>query len=484
MAYYIPEDRYASPYLSAYTALAFNRLARGGYEVPEEVEEKLGDYLLSMLRNDAMPDFYSKGMASTVRAVALAALAPHGKVLLADLKRYEGQVGEMSIFGKAHYLLALLGVRGTGDMQRGVVDKILSHAGQSSGRFIFSEGLDSGYGRILASPLRDNCAVLSALVQYAETAPDGAQKAGDVPMKLVRTITQSRGGTGSWQNTQENVFCMNSLADFSRVYEKEMPDMTVRAWLDAERMGEARFRDFKVGAVAFDRPVQKGDAGRRAMVRIEREGAGRLYYATRLFYAPRELKKEAINSGMEVRREYSVERGGQWKPLGGDMEIKTGELVLVDLYISLPASRNFVVVDDPVPGGLEPVNRDLAASSSVDADKGGVRRSGNSLYFRRDGWVEYGYSRWNFYHRELGHDVARFYSEYLPAGNYHLSYVAQAIAPGEFTVLPTRAEEMYDPDVFGTGAPAMLRVERAEQGEGRARRREAGYSPRTPLGTP
>jgi len=30
------------------------------------------------------------------------------------------------------------------------------------------------------------------------------------------------------------------------------------------------------------------------------------------------------------------------------MHLRLGELVKVDLYVSLPAARNFVVVDDPV----------------------------------------------------------------------------------------------------------------------------------------
>ena len=55
-----------------------------------------------------------------------------------------------------------------------------------------------------------------------------------------------------------------------------------------------------------------------------------------------------------------------------------------------------------------------------------------------------------------------FFSEYLSPGNYHLSYTAQAIASGEFTVMPTHSEEMYDPDVFGKSAPAMLEVEKGE----------------------
>jgi len=143
------------------------------------------------------------------------------------------------------------------------------------------------------------------------------------------------------------------------------------------------------------------------------------------------------------------------------MEIRAGELVRVDLFVSVPGPRNFVVVDDPVPGGLEPVNRDLATASTVDAAQGEFDGARTSFWFSRDDWFWFGYSRWSFYHKELRHDSARFYSEYLPGGNYHLSYVAQAIASGTFQVLPTRAEEMYDPDVFGQAVPGTLVVERA-----------------------
>ncbi|MBT8341853.1 MAG: hypothetical protein KJP07_17755, partial [Desulfatitalea sp.] len=74
----------------------------------------------------------------------------------------------------------------------------------------------------------------------------------------------------------------------------------------------------------------------------------------------------------------------------------------------------------------------------------------------------YGYS---FYHKELRHDSARFYADYLPAGNYHLSYTAQAIAAGSFSVMPVHAEEMYDPDVFGKGLPATLEVNESSASE-------------------
>ena len=144
------------------------------------------------------------------------------------------------------------------------------------------------------------------------------------------------------------------------------------------------------------------------------------------------------------------------------MRIERGELVRVDLYLQLPAARNFVVVDDPVPGGLEPVNRQLATASTVDAEKGEFLRAESSYWYSCSDWRGFGASHWSFYHQELRHHAARFFADYLPAGNYHLSYVAQAIAPGEFQVLPTHAEEMYDPDVFGQGVPARLVVEDIE----------------------
>jgi alpha-2-macroglobulin len=461
MVYYIPQDEYVSPYLSAYTAIAFNWLCAAGYKIPQPVEEKLHAYLLRLLRRDELPSFYDRGMSATVRAVALAALAPHGKVTRADLERYRPYLVDMSLFGKAHYLQALLAVPGTEELRAEAAKLILAHANQTGGKFIFSETLSDGYARILASPLRDNAAVLSALLAYAET-PDGARLVADVPFKLVRTITQGRGQRDRWENTQENMFCLNALIEYSRRYEKEKPGMTVTARLDGQEFGRTSFAAFTDPAQTLEKPLLPSDPGRKATVRLEKQGEGRLYYAARLTWAPLLQAAKPANAGIEVRREYSVERNGKWELLHSPMTIQTGELVRVDLFVSLPAARNFVVVDDPVPGGLEPVNRDLATTSSVDAAKGDVPFAGASFWYQHDDWREYGYSFWSFYHRELRHYAARFYSEYLSAGNYHLSYVAQAIAPGEFTVLPVKAEEMYDPDVFGRGVPAVLTVEKGK----------------------
>jgi len=458
MAFWTPDDTRVSPYLSAATALAFNRLRAAGYSVPQDVEQRLDGYLGTLLRSNTAPSFYSEGMVSSVRAVALLALAERGHLALTDLRRYEKYAPQMDLFGLAAYLDAAVRVRGGEELARALAGQILAHANQSGGQFHFSESWDDGYYQLLATPMRSNCAILSAFLDYAET-PQGASLVGDVPFKLVRTITQTRGSRDHWENTQENVYCGAALARYAARYEKDQPALEVSATLDGTRLGNATLSGFRDPSTVISRPNGASDAGRKSTLHIDRNGTGRLYYATRLSYSLTEHASTETNAGIEVHREYSVKRNGSWQLLTAPIKVRRGELVRVDLYLSLPAPRHFVAVDDPVPGGLEPVNRDLATASTVDADATEFTPAGGSFWFKYSDWSEYGIALWSFYHRELTHAAARFYSDYLPAGHYHLSYGGQAMAEGEFSASPTRAEEMYDPDVYGKGLPAYLTVD-------------------------
>ena len=242
-----------------------------------------------------------------------------------------------------------------------------------------------------------------------------SSQVGDLPLKLVRSITQARGNRDHWENTQENMFCMNALVDYRRQYEQQKPKLTVRARMDTEAVGEGQFSDFRDKPLVFEREIATDDPGRTTTLTLQREGQGRAYYATRLRYAPLPEVAERMNAGMDIRREYSVERDGKWVLLEPPFTIKRGELVRVDLYLSIPTARHFVVVDDAVPGGLEPVNRDLATASIVDADKGLFQAAGGSWWFQYADWQAFQASRWSFYHQELRHDSARFYADYLEA---------------------------------------------------------------------
>ncbi|HUQ51133.1 MAG TPA: MG2 domain-containing protein, partial [Gammaproteobacteria bacterium] len=269
MTYYVPQDQYVSPYLSAYTALAFDWLREDGHAIPEAVETKLHEYLDSFLKRDVAPDFYTRGMASTVRAVALAALAKRGKVTLADLQRYRAHVESMSLFGKAHYLQAALAVAGGETIAREVEQIILQSSVRSGGKLAFNEVLDDGYLRISATPLNSQCAILSSLTKGAMSESQIGM-AGDVPFELVRAITQARGSRDHWENTQENMFCMSSLLDYAQRYESVTPAMRVTAAVGDAPLGRAQFDSVRDAAVTLSRPIGPADPGTRTQMTVER----------------------------------------------------------------------------------------------------------------------------------------------------------------------------------------------------------------------
>ena len=459
MVYYIPQNQYVSPYLSAYTALGFHWLKQAGHLIPNEVEEKLHSYLLQMLRKDIFPSYFNVMMISTVRSVALAALALEQKISEQEILRYESHFKNMSLFGKAHYLLAASVINGKSlhRIQKMASDDILSAATISAGKYSFNEVSNRTSHRILSSPLRSNCSILSAYVKYLKVS-ENKKHLKDIPYKIINYLTQSRKNRARWENTQENMFCMNAFVDYARNYENIEPNFKLSVKFAAKTVGESEVKSFRTPMQIYDYPFKKENIGKKEKLEFIKSGKGRFYYTTRVSYAPKDDFVKRQNAGIDIRKEYQVKRSGKWQKLNSPFKIKKGELIKVDIFISIPTARNFVVVNDPIPGGLEPINKDLATSSIVDLEDREFMGTSNSWFHKFRNWNTYGLSRWSFYHRELRNSAAVFYSEYLSPGNYYLSYNTQAIASGKFVSQPVHAEEMYNPDIFGKGVTGQFEV--------------------------
>ncbi|MBI5844775.1 MAG: large extracellular alpha-helical protein [Deltaproteobacteria bacterium] len=457
MCYYTPKNEYVCPYLSAYTALAFSWLTQNGRRVPDDVDKRLSAYLENLLRKDMSPAHYTPDMTADVRATALYALSRRGRIKPADIARFARSVPKMSLFGKAQFLSAALAAKAPQKTVSDIALSILGRASQTSGRMTFDERRDERHSWILSSGNRNDAAILSAFTALSRTAY-GKALLGDAPEKLARSLVLAVGAGGFWPSTQENAFAITGLTDYARLFEKAKPDMLAAAHLGNETLGRATFNSFSLPAVELSRPLASSDIGLAQNFLIERKGVGRLYYTARASFAQKAEKPTSTNAGIEVVREYSVERDGKWVLAGRPLSLKRGDLVRVDLYVTIPAGRYYVVADDPVPGGLEPVNRDLATASAVDAAKAETEPAPGAYYYKWPEWNAYGWSRYSFYHQELRHDSARWYSDYLSKGRYHLSYVAQAVAAGTFTAMPTLASEMYSPDVYGKGLAEKLTV--------------------------
>lgn len=486
MAYFKAKDEYVDPFLSAFSALTFGWLKQEGYEINKSVEEKLLSYLRLLLQKDFTQSYYTSCATATVRALVLEALAQQGGITLVDLERFKPHVNDMGAYGRASFARTAMMVPGAEYLADEIVRELLELFSETTTQMTWAENFPKGSDRILDTPLRDTCAVLETFVEYAKK-PGGEKIVGDKVFKMVKTVSEARKGKTHWENTQENLQCARALTKFSQIYEAKQPDMTIvvkmgEKSLEAEKPNaissdvestevesvqikdstEIKFLDYgdtpQSIHVSMKELVKEKTALSQEKLTLVQEGGGRLYYSAHLQYAPKILTKDPILSGFEVRREYALLRDKKWGLLKEGDILQKGDLVQVNLFIMLPGDRTFVVVDDPIPGCLEPVDRKLATTSLLDAKQAEASPVEGSYWYKYTDWVEYAASRWAFYHQELRHDSARFYADYLPKGNYILSYITQVIADGRFSANSTHVSEMYNPETFGKTAPVELTV--------------------------
>jgi uncharacterized protein YfaS (alpha-2-macroglobulin family) len=147
--------------------------------------------------------------------------------------------------------------------------------------------------------------------------------------------------------------------------------------------------------------------------------------------------------GFAIDREYSVLRGGEWKPVA-ETAIHEGDWVRVGLRFTTSAMRRMVAITDVVPGGLRPTDLQLAGVGDLDVKRLSSEGSGY------------------FYEHRIDDQLARFYCEVVPPGVHDVYYYARATHPGHFAALPAVAELMYGKTSVARTAASVVDVSAAK----------------------
>ena len=452
MCFYKAEDARVSPYLSVYTLFVFQQLKADGFEIPSAVETKLTAYLQSLLHTDVYPDWYSQESRSLFIALSMRTLAEAGGLTATDVSRWRDRVATMSAFAKAQYLYALQKVGAATDLRNEVEVALTNQIHDTSGtsRVRETEGAMSDW--VLSSSMRSQCGVLEVFSSLY-----GSQSAWHERLAGLVRGAYLRDESPLFRTTQEQLFCLLGMRRYSQAVESGSGVVTfsIRQEGSDKEILQGSFSSPQDDAI--EKTESFADLG-NGSIAIRSDGERPVYSRLGVEIVKSSMSLPKRNRGIEVVREYSVLRDGKRSLLKDGDVVYRGELIRVDLFVGIPSDRYYVVIEDPVAGGIEPVNRDLKTASMPDADKE-AHFSSNSYHRQYSNWVNYGEGFWSFYHRELGHDVVRFYSEFLSPGRYHLSYVGQIIAQGRFHVPPAYAEEMYMPEVHGNSMPRILDVQ-------------------------
>jgi uncharacterized protein YfaS (alpha-2-macroglobulin family) len=197
---------------------------------------------------------------------------------------------------------------------------------------------------------------------------------------------------------------------------------------------------------------------------ITSSGAGGtgFFYLT-LSETPRTVPVNPEDRGIRVERWYEDYQTG--KPVAGATE---GDLVRVRVRVTVPSERAFVVVDDPLPAGLEAIDLSLrtvggiARSGAAEPEEGeGTEGTAEGPRWTFGSWDSGWWSP--FDHRELRDDRVVYSARALWAGSYTATYLARATTPGTFQKPQAHAEEMYNPAVYGRSDGGTFEVRRRER---------------------
>ncbi|MYD45779.1 MAG: hypothetical protein F4W92_05450 [Gammaproteobacteria bacterium] len=458
MTFFVPTNNNVNAYLSAFTALAFTWFEESGYEVDARVVARLHDYLWEVLRDSKSFALGSSQTRATIRAVALNALSKSDGFSQEDLSRYSSEIQNMNLFGLAHILTAATNTDNAETIAELAFDSIMNDRMLVDGSVEFVESVPSIYNFILNSHTRTNCMVLEALSRFSKLAPDLVEH--DEMFPLVQTVMSFRGDRAHWSNTQENVYCVNALLTYSKFFGSDN-EFIASISLESSDGNEVKLASgLELGATQKSHRIVHSLSSTMTpsikALSFGRDGKGSGVYSVEMTYFAGTDAALTRLSGFELDREYLVKRDGAWHPLDRDERVAHGEIVKVNLFLTVPATRYHVVVDDTVPGGIEPVSRILATDSVVDMateDK----LSPKSAWFHQ--FEHAPGSPWPFYHTEKGHENVRFFAKQVRPGRYRMSWVGQAITSGEFQVVPAHTEEMYRPEVFGKSTSRELRIE-------------------------
>ena len=443
-----------SPYLTAYLLHVFQVATDLKYVVDRGMRDRAYSYLEQELAQKPPTNEGWWPSYTAWQTFAVKVLVEGGRTQDSNINRLYGYRDRMPVFALAYLHDALMAKKETSgaridDLRRRMSNAVLPEGGSAH----VEELADPYLLWFWNSNVRSTSIVLNTLVKA------NAPATSITPM--VRWMMAVRKG-GRWGNTQENAHAMESLVNYYRKYESTIPDFTAVVKLGSEDLAREQFKSRSTESKSLDVPMPqvlaKGPASSSLPLTFTREGAGTLFYTSRLRYAADALYQQGLDSGFRIQRRYEpyVETGSK----AASTTYKAGDLVRITLTFRLTKERRFVAVTDPIPAGFEAVESWFATTAQTVASRqdrqttpGGEPRDDEETW----NWMwRYG----GFDHVERHDDRVQLFATRLSEGTHEFSYIVRATTAGVFRTAPARAEEMYEPEVFGRTDTAIIEVKK------------------------
>jgi hypothetical protein len=434
----------SDPHLTAYVLLGLVEARRAGFTVDDGAIDSAADYLEGSL--DAPKDITVAWKANR-QAFILYALAEAGEGDLGRAKALFEKREQLDTFGRAYLAMALHIL----DEEAPQIETLLSDI--SGAAIVSATGAHWEEAQVdyyaMNTDTRSTAIIIAAL---ARIQPDNP-----LAPNAVRWLMSVREHGGHWETTQETAWAIIGLTDWMAATGELEGNYAWSVALNGASLGTGEANADTIGeTVKLRAEVRDLLADTVNRVTIERDpvgtdvsgSPGRLYYAAYLTYYKPVEEIKALDRGIIVSRQYQLQGDETGQAISA---AEVGDVIAVRLTIIAPNDLHYVVVEDPIPAGTEGIDKSLATTSVAEEDPDLTRTD------RGNPWGDR-YGSWFFSHAEMRDEKAVLYASYLPKGTYEYTYLVRATLPGAYRALPTHAEEMYFPEVFGRSDGGVFKV--------------------------
>ena len=265
----------------------------------------------------------------------------------------------------------------------------------------------------------------------------------------VRWLMSNR-TAGYWRTTQETAWSLMTLTRWVELTGELNADYDWAVGLNGTRLGDGSATGDNLTMIhtleAEITDLFMDEVNRLTVARDD--GPGAMYYTAHLeVYLPVD-QIQPLERGIIITREYFNPSASEND--GSVTQAEQGDLLLARLTLVVPKALHYVVIDDPLPAGLEAVDQSLETNPTITAP---TRYDYETLWQGGWGW-------WYFDHVELRDERVVISADYLPAGTYVYTYIVRASTPGTYHVIPPTAQEFYFPEVYGRGAGSQFIVKK------------------------
>lgn len=417
-------------YLTLHIVDTLYNLSLDGFEINQNSLNRAGDYLYSKITTDWQIYQNKDNVILTAYTLSKLPNFANRSILtqkVIDIANDDLFIQDQISNASLAYLANLL-TQGFDPYLKNKIFTVLDNRIDIDSRGAFLETGNNVIWRYYETPIKNTALYLKAQVAAKSTNP--------ILDKVLRWLLNSRSKDGAWGSTNNTITVINALTDFLQWKKETESNFTLDLFINDEKEGSFEFNSGTI-LEQFRKEValQELEFNKNNTIEFQKTNLNdlpnNLYYDLSLkYYLPAE-QIPPRDEGFSITREfYGLDDKKNENPL---RTAKVGEVLRGHIQITVPATRNFAMVEDYIPAGMEIVNLELATEQKS------LRLQETELKGRE----------FTPDFEEIRNDRVFLYKENLEPGVYEFDYYVRALIPGKFNHLPAVVSEMYFPENFG-----------------------------------